>query len=173
MNVVVYPIIQTTIDWDLFLQLSQSCLKRDVTHSLDGKNKSVGDYPSFISALGELEIPDSDPDKVLLEPGALLKHLFFGFFVVAPTDDINVIRLKSDLGIATAKLQLPGYSVAIITGTLEEWRTAVINCCIERVSSSIRLIFNEILMHFERIGLHRIWLDYSKVKSKDNTFYLK
>lgn len=172
MNPIVQPLVSIEINWEVLLETAKTALQRTVTGSIDANSKTLGDFASYIAALGEMETPNTHPDKVLVEPGSLLKQLFFGFMIVSFTDDFHKIRYRTDLAIHLTATVYPGVSMAVVSGTLEQWRTAVINCCIERIDLTIRLVFNKILSEFEKMGLYRIWLDYSKVKLKDDTIKL-
>jgi len=173
MKPVILPIITPVVDWEQFTRLTQSVLGRSTTRGLDAAGRSPGDLASFVSCLGEMQTPGCSPTSVLEEPGSLLRHLFFGFLIVCPNEDLQYVVLNSGLAAAVVSSAERGYSIALMTGSLEDWRTATICCCTDRSPQYVRMLFNQVMLHFEQIGLQRIWFGYRKSELVDKTFRLE
>jgi len=170
---VILPILTPDIDWEQFYRLTQSVLGRSTTRGLDAAGRSPGDLASFVSCLGEMQTPGCSPTSVLEEPGSLLRHLYFGVLGVCPDDALQFVNLNSGLAAAVVATAERGYSLALITGSLEDWRVATICCCVDRSPQWVRMLFNQVLLHFEQIGLQRVWFGYHKVQLPDSSFRLE
>jgi hypothetical protein len=61
---------------------------------------------------------------------------------------------------------------AVVTGTLAQWRDAVISGCQPEVEQTVRTLFNKILAIFESANL-KVWNDCGRKQSLDNTLLLE
>lgn len=163
MKRLIVPLAQTQVDWDRLLSLDLP-----ITRSIDAANKIPGDFVSYIGVLGEMQHPGSHLYAVLQQPGSLLRHLFFSFLIFTDESDLTYIGMNSQLGVTVCETNFVG----VVSGTLETWRTAVINLCHTGSPINVREIFNAILEKFEIVGLHRIWFDFEKRSLDDGTFKL-
>lgn len=163
----VAPIARTQVDWQALLQLAKQVLGRSISAGVDNRKQVVGDLRSYLAVLGELDIEGSDPDAVLREAGSLLRHVHYGFLVATATD------LRVDV-LAESDLRVSGESKCfVVSGNLEQWRTAIINGCTSRSKYVVRLFYDKCLAIFEREGLGSVWLMYEKANVADRTFRLE
>ena len=63
--------------------------------------------------------------------------------------------------------------VAIVTGSLKQWKQAIIEILSTSQSFEVRKIFNICLDVFYKLGLREIWHEYRKRSLKDKTYLLE
>lgn len=158
----VIPMSVTTIDWTVFLNILKKIFNRSLTTNLDTKKLAVGDLSSFIMILGGIRNPNADPLILLREAGPLLRHISAGFVVLG--FNVDDLAYSTDLKIVKTE------KLSVVSGNLEEWRTAIINC---NKTVEQREFFNKCLSHFEKVGLGQLWSYYSKVDLNDATYKLE
>lgn len=168
----IFPMSQTKIQ-TAFLNTAEKILHRSIVIGLDRKNIPFGDLASYISILGEIHAEDSDPIKTQREAGHLLQHISLSFLVISTKEGLYEIATQTALSVLTGE-QEPGsvYETAIVTGTLEQWRTEIINGCSETANQNHRLFANKILTWIDNAGLGRVFDNFSKRRAKDGTLLL-
>lgn len=62
--------------------------------------------------------------------------------------------------------------IVYVTGTLNEWRRAVLRG-LRAIDYHTRIACGLIYLHFESAELGILWLDYCKVGNRDGTFFLQ
>lgn len=60
----------------------------------------------------------------------------------------------------------------LMSGTLAQWRTAVLLGCSDVVSQGTRELFNKLYLNFERLGVAEIWSGHRRTNMRDSTFTL-
>jgi len=162
----VEPVARTQVDWQKFLLVAKQLLGRSVTASLDARNQPVGDPASWLASLAELRQEGSDPVAVLRSPGSLLRHLSYSFLVVADREFLYELATSCDLRIEGDQ------QLAVVSGSVEQWRTTIVNGSTGRESRDMRMFCDKCLLHFERDGLGLLWSSYQKSLTPDGTFKL-
>ena len=128
------------------------------------------EYGKFIAALGEYrEGKELPPLQVLQAPGDLLEHLHFSFLITGSKKFFFRLLELTKLSIIYTEEE------AIVSGTLTQWREAVINSLDSLYSPTIEMreIFNECMDFFGGIGLHAIFYGHRKLGLKDGTYLLE
>jgi len=132
----------------------------------------IGSTESYLAILAYLQAPDGPPPKQLLSSlGALLDHLSYSFAIVGSQSLICEISLRTHLRICSAKK--PQNDFSIVSGTLSQWYAAITEFCSISASHDLRLLYDAIMLYFEKIGLKSIWRNYRKEPQKDKTFILE
>ncbi len=137
---------------------------------VDASPLKLKEYAQFIAALGEYrqgkEIP---PRQTLQTPGDLLDHLHFSFLISGSKEFFFRLLELTTLSVIYTKEE------AIVSGTLTQWRRAVINCLevVYKPTIEMREIFNECMRFFDILGLQTIFYNYHKKGLKDGTFLLE
>ena len=173
MQIQVVPIISTKTDWQLFLSVAKQMLGRNLTKGIDSANMPLEGISSYFAVLGSLKDSETKPDVILSNPGSLLSHGFFGFLFVGDDDLLFNIMEETPFNVLSAPTLERNTRIAIISGTFEEWRTSIINRCSNVSGYGLRLFLDYCLLHFERLGLGKIWSEYKKITLSDKTFYLE
>ena len=78
----------------------------------------------------------------------------------------------SGLNFVSAKAQDSMY-LSIVSGTLYDWREAVILGSQESQSEEVRNTFNQCYIILINSGFKFVWKDYKRIKLKDGTLLLK
>jgi hypothetical protein len=166
----IFLIAETKIDQS-FLALAQKVIHRSISIELDRKNMPFGDLASYISILGEAHEAGSDPIVSQREAGCLLQHISISFLVVSTKEALYEIATQTSLSFLTVECN-EVYETAIVSGTLEQLRTEIINGCSTTASLPNRYFANKTLILLEKAGLGRVFDTFSKKVSKDGTFLL-
>jgi hypothetical protein len=161
----IIPIGITTVDWATLAKTAQKALG----FTLDRKSLK-SDLARFLTALGEMSSEDGNGS--LSEAGSLLRHASASFICVLPAEMINQLKEEVDLAINSSIVRA-GFRLCIVSGNMQQWREAIINCSSTRLPTEIRMLCNQFMMYFEQLGLGPIWAGYSKTTMSDNTFRLK
>lgn len=158
------------IDMDTLLATAKQLLGRSPSRKLDSQGKSIDNASGYLTILAALKNEDIDQNTVLEDPGHLLAHCYFTFMIAC--DNITILELMEKSRLVIQKIEVRNGCLAIVAGTLEQWRTAIINCCSEQSDFNLRLLFDKILLIFESEGLGKLWSRYGKKTLADQTFKL-
>ena len=169
----VIPVMTTIVNWNNLLQNINRCLGRSLTAHLDSAGMRLDGLPPIIAALGGIRQEGDKPQTILNDPGPLLKHINIGFLIVLKANTLMSLLEDGDLVITSGETISDGIRASIVTGTLEQWRTTIINCCSRESSSELRAILDQVILHFEKMGLAQLWYEYQKRSLPDSTFYLE
>ena len=94
------------------------------------------------------------------------KHLFFGFFVVHYSEIIFEIKDITNLEVTTKRTKRTGIDCAIVTGSLDDWKDAIINGSSLDNSFEYRELMCEFLIYFDKINLGFIFKEYKRKQEK-------
>jgi hypothetical protein len=161
-------ITQPAIDFGTFLGISSQALGYSPSASSDASPLPLNDTERFLACLAALKDRQAG---VGLSPH-LLTHVSFSVLAVADERDmLDVLELCSGMPFVQIETIGRGINLAVITGTLAQWRDAVLSGCQEGVETNVRLLFNTILSRFEQARLN-VWQD-CKRKDAGPTFLLE
>lgn len=166
----IFPIAKTQIDWQLFLTLTSKFLGRSVTKTIDHQSFNLKDSISYLIAFSEFE---EELNGVPSDFECVLKHFNFSFLVLCSKDLLLEVSTASDLKISFTESISEILICSIISGNLQEWRTAIINGTSDRSTFIVRNFFDKIFLEFDKLGLGCLWSKYSKIQMSDSTFRLK
>lgn len=161
---------KTSIDWPAFLTTAKTALGHSASTILDNNSLKANSLPAFIVALGGLQ-EATRPNDVLLEPGSILNHVSYSFLSSIPEDTAIELMENTPLAVFGTPVGKNGRLV-IITGSLQDWRTAIINCCSDTTTLELRASLDLAMLAFEKEGLSLIWGRYRKQTLPDKTFIL-
>ncbi len=164
------PLAQSEIDWDEFLKTSLSALARSPTDTLDRKGAvQIKDYAYYLSCLREFQSPGSQPFGLV---GALGEHLSFSFFILATKGTtlniLNAAKVKS----TTVVSKQEDFYLTILSGTLVEWRSVILNCCVDTVPYDIKVFGTKLLEYFEQLNIKRFLFSADPIRTSDGTYRL-
>jgi hypothetical protein len=165
---VLHPLATTQISWEAFQRISFSILRRSVTSPLDARKITQRGIAESIVAYGEFQVEGSDYRKTLLDPGSLLKHFSISFLAASSSlEEVYEICFEGDLNVLMCESDTP---TCIITATLEQWRTTLINFTSGRSTSKQRQFATAALDVFDRLGLGILWENYTRAQSNQGLF---
>lgn len=159
---------QPCVDFNTFLGACNKVLGYNPSKRSDATNRQIPDTERFLSCLSAI-IDASAPVGL---PPSLLTHVSFSMIVVTQDRDMqDVLQYCAGMPFVIADTVARGVQVSVITGTLAEWRDAIISGCNTAAEETVRGLFNKILGIFEAARLN-VWTDCVK-KQQGQTFSLE
>ena len=159
---------QPAIDFSTFLSVTSQALGYSPSTNVDGSHRRLHDVEKFTSCLAAIK----DEQAPVGLPPYLMAHVSFSLLVMADDDDMqDALEYCAGMPFVRADTLMRGVSVAVITGTLSQWRDAVISGCGHCSQPSVRILFNRILNLFESVNLN-VWKDCDRKQTGD-TFLLE
>jgi hypothetical protein len=170
MQAIVLLIQQPAIDFDKFLTTSHEMFGYSLSASSDASHKRLSDSERFLSCLATMKDQNA---PVGLSPH-LLTHVSFSTLVATNERDlVDVLECCSSMPFTIADTVVRGVQAAVITGTLSQWKVAVLSGCHHSTEPSVRFVFNQVLSLFESSNLG-VWSDCTrKNHQEDHTFLLE
>jgi len=157
-----------SIDFRTLIGLSHKVLGRSPAAPSDACRRELSDAERFLSCLAALR---DEQAPVGLSPH-LLKHVSFSAFIGADERDIlDILQLCSGMPFVVVETIVRGVQAAVVTGTLSEWRDAVVSGCSKSTPTPVRHCFNKLHGLFTAAGLNA-WGDYTPRGAADQTFLL-
>jgi hypothetical protein len=157
-----------SIDFRTFIGLSHKVLGRSPATSSDACRRELSDAERFLSCLAALR---DEHALVGLSPH-LLAHVSFSAFIGADERDmLDILQLCAGMPFVVVETVVRGIQAAVITGTLSQWRDAVVSGCSKGIESSVRHCFNKLHGLFIAAGLN-VWNDFHARQAPDQTFLL-
>lgn len=140
-----------------------------VVEGVDKSVRKLSDAERFLSIIDAMRRPDA---PVGLNPD-LLKHVTFSVLTVAMEEDmLAILEICSGMSATLADTKGRGIMAAVITGTLNQWRDAVVAGCRRHVVYEVRSGFNQIHSLFVGSGLGAVWRGYKQTNDGPEVFYL-
>ncbi len=168
----VIPIALTNVAWQHYLNNAAELLGCSPSRGVDRCTSRLSDLAKYTASLAEFQAKEElDPRRTLRRPGPYLRHTFYSILISESPSVILRISEGSDLDVISA--QAGKDRVAIVSGTLDKWRNAVIMFCSPDAHKVTRELFNEIKAMFDQLGLADIFHGYSATSQKDGTFALE
>lgn len=160
---------QPNVDFSMFLATAHKMFGYSPSSASDATNKQLSEAERFLSCLAAMK----DQNAPVSLPPHLLAHVSFSVLVAANERDIlDVLEYCSTMAFTTAETVARGVDAAVITGTLSQWRYAVVAGCSPQVEPSVRALFNKILSLFESQNLS-VWNTCSRKTHQDDTLLLE
>ena len=170
MNALAVLIQQPSFDFSTFLVVSHDMFGYSPSASSDASHKQLSDSEKFLSCLAAMK----DRNASVSLPPHLLTHVSFSVLLASNERDIlDVMEYCSSMPFTSAETIARGIDAAVVTGTLAQWKNAVVAGCSPDVEPSVRFLFNKILSIFEAANLS-VWGDCTrKTNRDDNTLLLE
>ncbi len=156
------PLSHTAVNWKDYLQVASDALGRSPTAGRDAQWKKHAESLSvYLDTLNEIS-----PD------GAALEHVHISFILVAPQQATYAIIIKSKLSATTAVTKHNDFNLSILSGTLSEWRSTILDCCTDKVSIDIRQFGAAALAYIDQLNLSQFMTGIVRVPMGDGTIRL-
>ncbi len=160
---------QPAIDFTTFLGLSHQMFGVSPATAADASHKQLSDSERFLSCLAALK----DTKAPVSLPPHLLTHVSFSVLLAANERDmLDVLEYCAGMPFVAADTLARGVQAAVVTGTLAQWRDAVISGCQPDVEPTVRALFGKILAIFEAARLC-VWNDCERRPHPDGTLLLE
>jgi hypothetical protein len=168
----VTPITVSAVNWQQYVDTAAELLGHAPSRGVDASPSKLSDFAKYTASLAEFAAKrELDPRGVLRRPGSHLRHLFFSVMVCEK--HATILRIAEDESLAVISSSAGKERAAILSGTLSEWREAVIAFCDKDSPRDLRELFNEVKRMFDHIGLRDIWHGYQQRKLPDKTYHLE
>jgi hypothetical protein len=170
----VIPVILSNVNWTKYIDTAQELLGYKPTRGVDASTSKLSEFAKFTASLAEFKLKtELNAKQTLRTPGPWLDHTFYGFLVESTASTILGIAESTDLALLSVQSNGKGMRAAIVSGTLKQWRDAVIVCCNATAMERVRRLFNQIKGMFDQIGLADVWFEFSHKSLPDKTFLLE
>lgn len=169
----IVPIIVPSYNLEALFSGASKALGYNITNGIDSTPGNFTDDAKIISAL--YEFAGGKPGKIrdhVRDADHELFFLYYGFLVLSDSSTIAAIREWTRLDVTSATA-LNASTVAVVAGNVGEWKRATRECCSEKATFNLRLLFDKILLYFEHVGLADVWFDVRKRSLPDQTFLLE
>lgn len=161
-------IAQPAVAFDSLLMACSETLDYNVTNGIDSTEKKLSDSERFLSILAAIR----DPEAPAGLPPNLLTHVSFSVLTISSdVDMMDVLEACSGMAFTYAETKFQGVLVAVITGTMQQWRDAIVTGT-KHQQATIRIGFNQMHDLFVQVGLGSIWNDYEQKPQDDGTYTL-
>jgi hypothetical protein len=143
-NFSVTPISGPAIVWNRFLKDTQNVTGQSCTRGIDKSKLKLSPYAKFIAALlefwGGVEL---NPNDSLKDPGPALDHLYFSFLISAPESEFCGLPSLTDLKFLSVKVSSTGQWIALVSGSLGEWKKFIELSNKDSLTSTLLDFFNQ------------------------------
>lgn len=154
------------IDFTAFLGLAYEALGYNLAGAADASHRKMVDSEKVLSCLAALK------DRSAEITPKLLSHVSFGVLVIADERDLlDILDMTSGMSFVRA-MTVPNVEIAVISGTLLQWRNAVASGTKEAAPPIVRTCYSKILMLFDRAGLTSVWSDFERRMAPDQSGFL-
>lgn len=167
MNVIVYPVGITQINWKEFLRLAPLLLGRSVTSMCDLKKIPLDSLIAWPAILAEFQTENCDPLLAQREGGSILKHAMVNFLIAGDRETLIQAIIDSEVSFLDSEVN----NVFIASGTLQQWKVTLLNLGTSRATQNQRVLTKNLLLAFDSLGLSRLFENYSRIDS-DNQYGL-
>ncbi len=155
------------IDFTTLLGLTHQALGYSIASVADANHRKMVDAEKFLSCLAAFkqEFGEITPN--------LLSHVSFSVLVIAEERDLlDILERTSGMSFVRADTTAPNVNVAVLTGTLAQWRDAVASGTQEAIPPAVRTCYSKILLLFDRAGLTSVWSNFERRTSPDRSGFL-
>jgi len=158
------------IDFTTFLGVAVKVLGHSPGTAGDTSGKCLADATRFLGCLAAMRDPQAPAELV----PKYLNHAAFSVLVVATEPDmLDILECASSMAFVTAETTVVGVLAAVITGTLAQWKNAVLSGSVSDTQPAVRFLFNRIHGLFCDDGLN-VWTDFRRREARDQvTYYLE
>jgi hypothetical protein len=86
---------------------------------------------------------------------------------------LDILQVSAGMPFVVTDTLMRGVQLAVITGTLAQWRDAVKSGSSRNSEFNVRACFNRVMALFKTAGLGGVWNDYESHAMPDRTFFLE
>lgn len=156
------------VDFPTFLAVAMKVLGHSPASAADASPHRLVTASRFLSCLAAMKDVEAG---VGLNP-KLLAHVMYSVLIVADEPDVlDVMECTGGIPFVTTETIARGVLLAVMSGTLAQWKHAVVAGSTPEMSPGVRYVFNQIqqLFQSERINL---WTDYRQRQAADHVTFL-
>lgn len=162
----VYPLQIGTVDWEIYVKVCQQFLGESPTRGIDAAGVKLDNPIAFLKTLDF----NNQPLNAISQEH-LYKHIFFSFIVITDLPTIAQISERGCLSVAFVERR--NNVLAIISGTLKDWKYSLVNYSSRTADMNVREVANVLYVMFEKAGFKEIWSEFIQTPERDGTFRLQ
>lgn len=156
-----------SIDFKALLGLTHEALGYNVAEASDTSHKKMVDTEKYLTCLAAFNNESSE-----ITPN-LLSHVAFSVLIIADERDLlDILERTSGMSFVRAETKAPNIYLAVLSGTLAQWRDAVTSGTDRVASPLVRTCFSKILLLFDRAGLTSVWRNFDRSPAPDRSGFL-
>lgn len=160
---------QPNVDFGAFLGISRDALGYSPAAASDASAKQQSDAERFLSCLAAMQ---DEKARAGLLP-SLLSHVSFSALIIADERDaLGIFQASGGMPFVVTETVRRGLLLAVMTGTLAQWRDAVKTGSHPSQEQNIRACYSKLLLLFEQSGLN-VWQDFVRKTTPDRLLYLE
>lgn len=161
---------QPAIDFPSFLAACHEMLGYSPSRAADASRTRMSDSERFLSCLAAIR----DQEAPTGVTPSLLAHVSFSVLIAAEERDlIDILSIAGSMPFVASETVARDVFAAVVTGTLGQWRDAVVSGTNLHEDNNVRTCYCKVLLLFESVGLNRVWSDFTKKPGTDRLFYLE
>lgn len=154
------------VEFSTFLGVALKVLGHSLSTAADASNVKLTDASRFLTCLAAMRGGESS------ESPRLLPHVSYSLLIVADEADMfDILECAAGMAFATAETQVRSVLMAVITGTLAQWKAAVVAGSSPEMEPTVRFAFNKIHGLFRAEGIN-IWTNYRQKPARDQRTFL-
>lgn len=162
-------IIQPQFSQSLFLAACQKMLGYSPARAADANNLSG--IPHLMAILSAFRNKDANP--TVKQSKDIIDLLHFSCLIAAEDYDmLPILEVAAGMPFIFTNTLARGVQVAVVSGTLKQWRDVVLRGCRDSQSTPIRACFDRLYLDFCQLGLTDLFGGIKK-QNPDRTFYLE
>jgi len=162
----IYPLQIGTVDWEVYVRVCKEFLGESPTRGIDSAGVKL-DTP--IAFLKTLDLNNQPINAISQEH--LYKHIFFSFILI--TDLVTIAQISERTSLSIAFVEKRHEALVIISGTLADWKYAIVNCSNKYADIKVREVANGLFVRFEAAGFKEIWAEFKQTPERDGTIRLE
>lgn len=166
------PFMTPSINWGSFLKGASDATGRSIVRGVDASPRELSDPAKFLAVLSAFQDGNEKPLDAIRNSASIQAALHYGFLVYADEETVFQIMERTEL-MVTSTSCLDGERICVVTGNLKQWVQATKECCAEHQPFNLRLLFDKVILLFDRFGLGELWHDTRRRTLPDKTFLLE
>lgn len=146
-----------SIDFNAFLSVASQVLGYNPAAASDKSSKKMTDSERLILCLQSMKNPEA-----LKFRDYFLEHINLSVMVLAlEADLLEVMEICSAMPLVSTTTLRRDVGLAILTGTVRQWREAVVVGCSKDISMTVGILFTATYQAFVKDGFGFVWNQYT------------
>lgn len=170
----IFPIVTPKIDFTNLLKVTNKILGRNINNSVDANKDIVPQSPlAYLCEL--LELSEENANTNTVGEYNILNALSYGFLTVLESEDIILLHCYTQLHIVCSEEEVKRLKTIVLTGTLMEWKLAVIYFATQSQSTVLQQLAKHLYTYYDHeIGIaDTLWKKYRPIFKSDGALQLE
>jgi len=156
------------VDFPAYLAIAMKVLGHSPASAADASSHRLTTASRFLSCLSAMKNSEAG---VGLNP-KLLAHVMYSVLIVADELDVlDVMECTGGMPFVSTETIARGVLLAIMSGSLAQWKLAIVAGSTPEMTPGVRYAFNQIQKQFQSEGIN-LWAGYRQQQAADNVTYL-